>query len=310
MKKSCSLIVKMLFNTKNSWHISKKVLFLLWCFMSYITDRYNLKKLSGQSLAVTECGIQICNSGHTSPDIYYSDYSAHFILEGKGEFSVNGVTYSLCAGQGFIITPGANCIYTADKQKPWKYVYASFSGVDADVLVHNAGLNEKDVVFDFPLDDDTVRDIYAMHSAGKRNEARGYDVTGYFLLVMSRLIKRNTVNVSDGVLQEGYVKNAKRYIEDNYSFNISVKDVAYNCGLDRTYLYRLFIKYEKISPLQYLSNFRISKAVELLKDSNLSINEISVSVGFKDVAYFYKVFVKYYGVTPKKYREKTKLNKG
>ena len=62
--------------------------------------------------------------------------------------------------------------------------------------------------------------------------------------------------------------------------------------------------------LQYLSNFRISKAVELLKDSNLSINEISVSVGFKDVAYFYKVFVKYYGVTPKKYREKTKLNKG
>jgi YesN/AraC family two-component response regulator len=49
---------------------------------------------------------------------------------------------------------------------------------------------------------------------------------------------------------------------------------------------------------------------QLLEDSNLSINEISISVGFKDVAYFYKVFVKYYGITPKKYREKHKTNKG
>ena len=87
--------------------------------MSYVTDRYNLKKLSGQSLAVTECGIQICHSGHASPNITYREYSAHFILEGKGEYSVNGKTYSLKAGQGFLITPGANCVYVADKQKPW-----------------------------------------------------------------------------------------------------------------------------------------------------------------------------------------------
>ena len=278
--------------------------------MSYVTDRYNLKKLSGQSLAVTECGIQICHSGHASPNITYREYSAHFILEGKGEYIVNGKTYSLKAGQGFLITPGANCVYVADKQIPWKYVFVSFSGVDDDVLVHNAGLNEYDVIFDFPLDDDTVRDIYAMHSAGKRNEARGYDVTGYFLIVMSRLIKNNLSKNEDLTVVETYLKRAKRYVEDNYSFAITVSDIAYNVGLDRTYLYRLFMKYENISPSNYLINFRMKKAVEMLENPLISISEISASVGFKDITYFYKVFLNKYKITPKKFRENLLIKNG
>ena len=88
--------------------------------MSYTTDRYNLQKTSGQSLGVTECGIQICHPGHATPPMPYPDYSAHFILEGRGTFCVGGKTYVLSAGQGFLITPGADCAYTADVQKPWK----------------------------------------------------------------------------------------------------------------------------------------------------------------------------------------------
>lgn len=272
--------------------------------MSYITDRYNLKKQSSQSLAVTECGIQICHSGHAAPPLYYGEYAVHFILEGQGVFGVNGKEYLIKRGQGFLITPGANCTYVADTNKPWKYVYACFTGVDADALVHNAGLGVEDVVFDFPLDEDMVRDIYAMHSAGKQNEAKGYDILGYFLLVMSRLVKSNGSRQVDYTQAERYVAKAKRYIEDNYSFTITIADVAHSLSLDRTYLYRLFIKKEGVSPSQYLSDYRLEKAVEKLLDKDIPISEISLSVGFKDVAYFYKVFQKKYDTTPKKYREK------
>ena len=121
---------------------------------------------------------------------------------------------------------------------------------------------------------------------------------------MSRLVKANSNEKSENSQVEQYVNKAKRYIEDNYSFSITVKDVAYNIGLDRTYLYRLFIKILGVSPSEYLSDYRISKSAEKLKDKNLSLNEVSLSVGFKDVAYFYKVFSKKYKTTPKKYREK------
>ncbi len=54
------------------------------CNMSYVTDRYRLDRPTGRSLAVVECGIQICHPCHASTLMKYRDYSAHFILEDKG----------------------------------------------------------------------------------------------------------------------------------------------------------------------------------------------------------------------------------
>ena len=270
--------------------------------MSYDTDRYGLKKLSNQSLAVVECGLQICHSGHAAPMLTYSMYSAHFILEGKGTYTVNGKTYALHAGQGFMITPGIPNRYVADKEQPWKYVYASFCGADDDALVHSAGLDEENVIFEFPLDDAMIHDIYAMHAAGKRNQARGYDVTGYFLLCMSRLIQANLESERKKERPENYVKNACLFIEDHYSDDITVADIAFHNGLDRTYLYRLFQRYTGCSPSRYLMNYRLKKATQMLENQELSFSRIGLTVGFHDVSHFYKAFVAKYGMTPKKYR--------
>ena len=272
--------------------------------MSYDTDRYGLKKNPSQSLAVVECGIQVCHPSHTSPKLNYKYYSAHFILEGKGTYALNGREYELCAGKGFMITPGASCIYTADKDEPWKYIYVSFCGADDGALVHSAGLNEENVIFEFPLDDDMIRDIYSMHSAGKRNEAKGYDVTGYFLLCMSRLVKANQKAPTKKDTADNYVREAILYIEENYPFNISVSDIAFHIGLDRTYLFRLFKQKVGCSPSKYLQGYRLGRAVEMLENKELSILDIGMSVGFHDASHFYKAFTAKYKMPPKKYREK------
>ena len=271
--------------------------------MSYDTDRYNLKKLSGQSLAVIECGIQICHPGHVTPRRSRKTYAIHFILEGKGSYTVGGKTYELQAGQGFLITPNTPNSYVADEVQPWKYVYASFCGADDDALVHHAGLGAEQVIFDFPLDEDMVRDIYAMHRAGKKNEARGYDVTGYFLLCMSRLVRQHDEN---GNRSEGIIRKAILYVEDHYSEPIGVEDIAAHVGLDRTYLYRIFQRHLSCSPGTFLLNYRLERAAEHLSDSSLSISEIGLFVGFYDASHFYKAFRAKYGMTPKQYREQSK----
>ena len=270
--------------------------------MSYETDRYNLTKLSGQSLAVIECGIQICHPGHAAPKLLYKTYSAHFILEGKGVFIKDGVSYELHAGEGFLITPNTSCVYIADEAEPWKYIYASFRGADDDTLVHNAGLDENNIIFSFPLDGDMIRDIYAMHRAGKKNEARGYDVTGYFLLVMSRLVKAaaSTVQENRG---EYYVKRAKKIMEDHFGDVIGVADIADRLRLDRTYLYRLFKRYEGISPSDYLRDVRLSAAAKMLENEELPISVAAISAGFCDISHFYKNFTAKYGISPKQWRD-------
>lgn len=269
--------------------------------MSYKTDRYDIKKLPNQSLAVTQCGLQICNSGHSYGPFLYSHYSAHFILSGKGTYTCGGKTYSLCAGQGFMIIPDMPNTYTADIDEPWKYIYANFCGADDETLVHSAGLNEDNMIFEFDLTDDMLHDLTMMHSASKDQSARGYDVTGYFLLVMSRLVKANTQRNANTNLPQHYVRRAISYIEDNYPEKITVESIAAYVGIDRTGLYRIFKKNLNISPAQFLISYRLERAKAMMEHDNLTISEIAVSTGFFDAAHFTVAFSKKYGISPGRY---------
>jgi transcriptional regulator GlxA family with amidase domain len=103
-------------------------------------------------------------------------------------------------------------------------------------------------------------------------------------------------------MSEDYVKKAIIYIEDNYPYDISVSDIAFHVGVDRTYLYRLFTKLRACSPSKYLINYRLDKAVEMLEDRDLSMLKISMSVGFHDISHFYKAFTARFGKPPKQIR--------
>ena len=98
-----------------------------------------------------------------------------------------------------------------------------------------------------------------------------------------------------------YVINAIKYIQFNYSHDISIDDIAKAVGVSRSHLYRVFMSNVGQSPIDYLTSYRISEACFLLKNSQLSIAEIAVSVGFFDQFYFSRVFKKSKGVPPSKY---------
>ena len=73
-------------------------------------------------------------------------------------------------------------------------------------------------------------------------------------------------------------------------------------GLSRSHLFRSFEKVMEKSPKEYLTNFRIKQACNLLKTSDLSITAIANSVGFENNLYFSKAFHKVKGVSPKVYK--------
>lgn len=271
--------------------------------MSYITYRYNIDKLSSQSLAVIQCGLQICNPGHSSELSIPSCYSISFVIEGKGVYYAEGKEYTVKAGQGFLIMPNIVNKYEADKKEPWRYIFASFAGPDGDALVHNAGFDETKLIFDYPMDEQMIHDLYAMHEASKNNDALGYDVAGYFLLVMSRLIKQTTHNNENGARPEYYLKKAILYIENNYNKNISVKDITRFVNIDRTYLYKLFKKHFNQSPTAWLIDYRLKKSIEMMENDELLISEIAHLAGFYDVSHYYRIFDEKYNLSPKKFRE-------
>lgn len=102
---------------------------------------------------------------------------------------------------------------------------------------------------------------------------------------------------------EVYFNAILNYIHKNYADNISISDIATANNIDRTYVFKLFQKYLKISPSQYLQQYRLSKACTLLRKTSLSITDISYTVGFQHAPYFTKLFTQYIGETPSEYRK-------
>jgi len=112
-----------------------------------------------------------------------------------------------------------------------------------------------------------------------------------------------------GIQASEYVKAACAYIEKNYMNDISVVDISACVAIERTYLYRLFIKKKGISPSKYLQGVRLAHARTLLDSGEVPLGEVSVLSGFKNRSRFAAMFTKAYGVSPAEYMEKMKMSR-
>ncbi len=95
------------------------------------------------------------------------------------------------------------------------------------------------------------------------------------------------------------LKKAIAYIRLNYQSEITMQDVAEHAGISERYLRRLFSQYLNLSPLEYLNQMRINKAVELLRNTEMSVKEVCYLCGFQSPQYFSRIFKQQMGVSPR-----------
>ena len=109
------------------------------------------------------------------------------------------------------------------------------------------------------------------------------------------------------ILSEGKDKKKEAvidYIAGHYKDeNLTVDDVAGNVGLSTNYLRSIFKKYEGIGVGEYILDVRLNHVYRMLRDTNLSIHQISRENGFANTNYFFTVFKKKTGMTPDQYRK-------
>lgn len=99
------------------------------------------------------------------------------------------------------------------------------------------------------------------------------------------------------------VNKATSYIMEHYMDDISLEDVASVVEVSPYYLSKIFKEKEGVNFIDYLTDLRMKKAVELLEANTLSVKEVSFEVGYQDPNYFSRIFKKNFGVTPTEYRD-------
>ena len=97
--------------------------------------------------------------------------------------------------------------------------------------------------------------------------------------------------------------HVRKYMEDNYMFDLSLDSVSEILHISPAYLSAQFKKYQKTNFLDCLTELRINAAKELLTDPFRSAAEVASMVGYEDSSYFARTFKKRTGMTPTQYRK-------
>lgn len=118
-------------------------------------------------------------------------------------------------------------------------------------------------------------------------------------MVLKELIHKISAYKKSGRID--IVDKAKKYIEENFSRDIRLEDIAAHVSISSYYLSRVFKQVEGIHLKDYLIKIRMEKAKNMLKKGNRSIKQVSIDVGYPDQNYFSKAFKKYTRLSPKEY---------
>jgi AraC-like DNA-binding protein len=105
-----------------------------------------------------------------------------------------------------------------------------------------------------------------------------------------------------GTRHASALRKADRYIYENYTRKISLKEVADASGLSAPYFSNIFKEEMGENLTSYLNRLRVEKAGRLLTETEMGLSEIAVVCGFENQSWFSKIFKSFTGISPGKYR--------
>ena len=253
-----------------------------------------------------EIGNYVCEPGYSYGPIIRSRGIIHYVLSGKGFLIIEKQTFEVHANQIFFIPSGVSAYYEADMENPWSYKWLHIGGTEFLALLKEVGLDENSPVLDVSSHSCRPGTFCTIIDEIFENYEREYYCVGKIYEIMDFLRKEygRADEASAESLQLQYVRTVIKYIQLKFSEQITMENIAGVCGLNRSYLSRLFHDATGYTIKGYLQLYRMQTAQKMLRDSDYPISYIGNAVGYADIFTFSKAFKKHTGCTPSDYRDK------
>lgn len=260
------------------------------------------------SLSVYNVGFQKCDPLYQWGPGIRDHYLIHYVISGNGYYKSGQQIFPLRAGDTFLVYPNTEVLYYADEHEPWEYAWVGFTGSDAWMILKATDFSpDHPFIKNTPLGDSIRRQILHIYDARGNEFEHAVEMTGR-LYTMLALFMHGSAHRNGQNSTNNYVQKGIEFISSNYSYSITVEDIADYVGVSRSHLFRSFQTVLGQSPKDYLTDFRMKQACYLLEHSELSITAIANSLGFDNSLYFSKTFHKRKGMSPKDFRALARMD--
>ena len=253
-------------------------------------------------------GTQQCKPGESWGPGIKTQYKLHFVHEGTGHLKAAEKEYTITKGQLFACYPNEIVYYWADTGDPWRYSWVAFDGLNSGFYFERAGFSKSSLVIDCPNRDIIESAFHEILAVKKYDANKDLNYRGYLYLILASIVDKSSAITSQNSTKD-YVKEAVTFIKKNYSQPISVADISADLSLDRKYFSKIFKQALQVSPHEYLINYRLARACELMETTDLTIAEIAATVGYDNQFSFSRVFKKYKNISPSEYKKQVFMNK-
>ena len=229
-----------------------------------------------------------------------------FIYIVEGSLTINAGTSKLKLDEGDLFYIPEGIRYTAVWSGNPQIEYYNFNVVSNsyDSALSSGGFAlQKIEQLSTPATHDAVKHIFSLMQTEER--VKKIEALGLYYAFYAKAFP--LLEVAETQKYSPVFIKAIDYIEQNYTDNFSIADLAAVCFVSESRLYHIFTEKLGTTPIKYRNQIRVERAAHDLRSSSLSVEEISTKHGFNSPTYFRETFKEYSGLTPKEYRRITAL---
>ncbi|MDQ6422804.1 helix-turn-helix domain-containing protein [Paenibacillus sp. LHD-117] len=231
------------------------------------------------------------------------DFYLIYLINGAGHYITSSGTVTAKAGSIVLYRPGEHQHYFYEAADKAELYWIHFTGGQAESFMKELGFNDSHF-FQAGMRAEYIELFENIIHELQMKKPHYHQLSiSYFLQLLTRLSRGadasgNGEKKSENSDLEAVIK----VMNEQFHHEHAMDHYAKMSNLSVFQFIRNFKKRTRYSPAKYIEKLRIAKAKELLRDSNLSIAEISAVVGYRDPFYFSKVFKKTSGATPSDFR--------
>lgn len=262
----------------------------------------DLNPPKNRRLAVVCGGLERCKSEYAIRRETFPFYSIEYAAHGRGEVRLNGRVCPLQPGRLFSYGPGIPHHIIGDAAQPLVKYFVDFAGTGAKPLLRSCGLPPGSVSEVFPAN--ALEPLFdELIQAGLRARKESAALCAKLLECVALQIAGARAPLAGAETHAFTTYQRCRHHIEQHSLRLrTLEQIAGECHVNNAYLCRLFRRYDKQSPYQYLLRLKMNHAAGRLKQPDALVKQVAEETGFDDPFHFSRVFTAVFGISPTTFR--------